>query len=140
MFKIISDFNPSVEANQLLTNALARFNEKILGEAVKPFTVFLKNESGKIQGGAVTYIHSDSIHIDTIWVDEDIRMNGYGSTLLQTAEDEAKRMGCIYSTVSTMDFQAEKFYIRHGYYRVCEFKNYILSHSRIFLRKNLIKG
>ena len=69
-------------------------------------------------------------------VDEELRRQGYGSKLLLATEEEARKNGCVSATVNTMDFQAEDFYLKHGYERVCEFKNYILGHARIFLRKN----
>ena len=42
-----------------------------------------------------------------------------------------------FSTINTMDFQAEEFYLKYGYKHICEFKNYILGHARIFLRKKI---
>ena len=97
----------------------------------------MKDEKNEIRGGVITYLQSDSIHIDILWVDEAIREQGYGEKLLKAAEEEAKKFGCSFSTVNTMDFQAEGFYLKYGYERICEFKNYILGHTRIFLRKKL---
>lgn len=57
--------------------------------------------------------------------------------LLDAAEKEAIKNGCIFSLVDTWDFQAEEFYLKKGYERVGELKNYWLGHSKIFLRKNL---
>jgi GNAT superfamily N-acetyltransferase len=138
MYKIISDFNPNEADNQILGNALMAFNEKVFGEKVNPLSIFLKDETNTIRGGVVAYLQSDSIHIDIVWVDEAIRGQGYGEKLLKAAEEEAKIHGCSFSTVNTMDFQAEGFYLKYGYERICEFKNYILGHTRIFLRKKLI--
>ena len=56
---------------------------------------------------------------------------------VKEAEAEAIKYGCSSSTVNTMDFQAEGFYLKHGYERICEFQNYILGHTRFFLRKKL---
>lgn len=137
MYQIISDFNPREEENQILSNALMEFNEKFFGEKVSPLSIFLKDEANTIRGGVVAYLQSDSIHIDIVWVDEEIRGQGHGKKLLKTAEEEAKNHGCSFSTVNTMDFQAEGFYLKYGYERICEFKNYILGHTRVFLRKKL---
>ena len=137
MYKMITDFNPSEADNQVLSSALMDFNDKIFGEKVKPLSIFLKNETNAICGGIITYLQSDSIHIDILWVDEAIRGKGHGEKLLKAAEEEAIKYGCSFSTVNTMDFQAEGFYLKYGYERICEFKNYILGHARIFLRKKL---
>lgn len=137
MHKIICDFYPNESDNQILSNALNAFNENVFGEKVKPLSIFLKDAEGHINGGVITYLQSDSIHIDVLWVDETIRKQGYGNQLLKAAEDEAQKYGCSFSTVNTMDFQAEDFYLKNGYERICEFKNYILGHTRFFLRKKL---
>jgi hypothetical protein len=39
--------------------------------------------------------------------------------------------------VDTWDFQAEEFYLKNGYERIGELKNYWHGHSKIFLRKKL---
>ena len=132
MYKIISDFNPSDADNQILSDALMAFNESVFKEKVQPLSIFLKREDGTVYGGVVAYLQSDSIHIDILWVDEPIRGQGYGAQLLQVAEEEAKKHGCSFSTVNTMDFQAEDFYLKYGYERICEFKNYILGlHTKV---------
>lgn len=137
MYKIISDFNPSEADNQILSNALMAFNEKVFGEKVAPLSIFLKDEANAIRGGVIAYLQSDSIHIDIVWVEEALRRQGHGEKLLTAVEEEAIKYGCSFSTVSTMDFQAEEFYFKYGYERICEFNNYILGHTRIFLRKSL---
>ena len=43
---------------------------------------------------SLTYLQSDSIHIDILWVDEAIRRQGHGKKLLAAAEEEAKKYGC----------------------------------------------
>lgn len=57
--------------------------------------------------------------------------------LLDAAEQEAIKNGCVFSLVDTWDFQAEEFYLKKGYERIGEMKNYWLGHSKLFLRKKL---
>ncbi|MCX6994429.1 MAG: hypothetical protein NTY13_01095, partial [Chlamydiae bacterium] len=57
--------------------------------------------------------------------------------MCDAAETEAIKNGCIFCLVGTWDFQAEEFYLKNGYERISELKNYWLGHSKIFLRKNL---
>ena len=68
---------------------------------------------------------------------ETSRNQGYGTKLLTVAENEAHKLDCSYSTLDTWNFQAEEFYLKNGYERLGEIKNYYLHHSKIFLRKNL---
>lgn len=66
-----------------------------------------------------------------------LQKQGYGKKLLDEAEQEAIKNGCVFSAVDTFDFQAEEFYLKNGYKRVSELKNCWFGHSKFFLRKNL---
>ena len=66
-----------------------------------------------------------------------LQKQGYGTQLLEAAEREAIKNGCIFSAVDTFDFQAEEFYLKNGYKRIGELKNCWFGHSKFFLRKNL---
>ena len=72
-----------------------------------------------------------------MWVEGNLQKQGWGTKLLHAAEREAIKNGCIFSLVDTWDFQAKEFYLKNGYERIGEVKNYWHGHSKIFLRKNL---
>lgn len=57
--------------------------------------------------------------------------------MLDALEQEAIKNGCKFITVDSYDFQAKEFYLKKGYERIGELKNYWLGHSKIFLKKNL---
>lgn len=135
MFKLIVDYTPSATDNAVLKEGIIEFNAKVLGTRDKEFSVFLKDESGKVFGGILAFVDTESIYIDTLWIEEEIRKQGYGSKLLDLAEQEAIKQGCLFSTLDTWDFQAEGFYLKHGYERLGEVKNFWLGHSKITLRK-----
>ncbi len=137
MYKVIVDLAPSQADNDVVMEGLITANEKIIGERDKEFSVFLKNDAGKIFGGIQASFDTVSVYIDVLWVEETLRKQGYGKKLLVAAEQEAIKNGCIFSTVDTWDFQAEEFYLKNGYKRIGEIKNCWFNHSRIFLRKNL---
>lgn len=50
-------------------------------------------------------------------MEENVRKQGYGTKLLDAAESEAIKNGCIFSLLDTWDFQAEDFYLKNGYER-----------------------
>ncbi len=83
------------------------------------------------------FLGTESVYIDVLWVEENIQKQGYGTRLLDAVEREAIKNGCVFSLVDTWDFQAEEFYLKNGYERIGELKNYWLGHSKIYLRKNL---
>lgn len=113
------------------------FNEKIVGERDKAFSIFLKNESGEVYGGVQAFLGSESVYIDLLFVEAALQKQGYGTQLLAAVEQEALKNGCVFSLVDTWDFQAEAFYLKRGYKRIGELKDYWLGHSKIFLRKDL---
>lgn len=138
MYKVVVDHAPSQSDNDVVMEGLITFNERVIGEPRdKVFSVFLKNDSGKVVGGIQAHFDTESVYIEAFWVEENIRKQGYGKKLLDAAEQEAIKNGCIFSTTDTLDFQAEEFYLKNHYERMGEIKNYWYDHSRIFLRKRL---
>lgn len=139
MLKLITDYNPSQNDNGIVRAGIINFNDTILGYKSKTLSIFLKDEEESIHGGIFTWLDTDSIYIEVLWIDEKYRGQGYGTKLLRAVEDEGKRNGCRFCTLDTFGFQAEEFYLKSGYERLGEIQNYIRKHSRIFLRKNLVK-
>lgn len=137
MYKVVVDYSPSEADNAIVTEGIIASIENIVGERDKVFSIFLKNDSGKVFGGIQAFLDSESIYIDVLWVEESLQKQGYGTKLLGAAEREAIENGCIFSLVDTWGFQAEEFYLKNGYERIGELKKYMHGHSKIFLRKKL---
>src|SRR3984957_12694286 len=137
MYKLVVDYAPAEADNAVVREGIIAFNESILGERDKAFSIFLKNDSGKVFGGIQAFLDTESVYIDVLWVEGNLQKQGYGTKLLDAAEREAIKNGCIFSLVDTWDFQAEEFYLKNGYERIGEIKNYWHGHSKIFLRKKL---
>jgi GNAT superfamily N-acetyltransferase len=137
MYKVVVDYAPATADNAVVSEGIIAFNENIVGERDKAFSIFLKNDSGKVFGGIQAFLDTESVYIDVLWVEGNLQKQGYGTKLLDAAEGEAIKNGCIFSLVDTWDFQSEEFYLKNGYERIGEVKNYWHGHSKIFLRKNL---
>ncbi len=135
MYKVVVDYTPSDVDNDVVREGVIAFNETIIGERDKAFSIFFKNDEGKVFGGIQAFLGTESVYIDVLWVEENLRKQRYGTKLLDAVEQEAIKNGCIFSLVDTWDFQAEVFYLKNGYERIGELKNYWLSHSKIFLKK-----
>jgi GNAT superfamily N-acetyltransferase len=134
---IIKDNNPNPNNDQIIREGIVGFNAQTLGEFPGQFSIYLKDENSIIRGGSVVWVHKESIYVDILWIDESLRCQGYGTKLLQVAEEEGKNRGCKYSTVDTYSFQAEDFYLKNGYKIIGEVKNYLFHHTKIFFRKVL---
>jgi GNAT superfamily N-acetyltransferase/ketosteroid isomerase-like protein len=137
MYNVFVDYAPTEADNAVVREGIIAFNENIVGERDKAFSIFLKNDLAKVFGGIQAFLGTESVYIEVLWVTGNLQKQGYGTKLLDAAEREAIKNGCIFSLVDTWDFQAEEFYLKNGYERIGEIKDYWLGHSKIFLRKNL---
>ena len=77
--------------------------------------VYWRDSHGEMQGGLIAKIKGDWLCIEYLWVSESLRKAGYGSKLMQAAEQTAQARGCLHALVDTFSFQALPFYQKHGY-------------------------
>jgi len=77
------------------------------------------------------------LFIDLFFIPADLRRDGLGGRLLQLAEDEARRRGCVNAVLYTINFQAPGFYERHGYRILGSVPCLPPGTSRIFMTKPL---
>ncbi|WP_431811998.1 GNAT family N-acetyltransferase [Lysinibacillus sp. FW12] len=103
--------------------------------------LFLTDNAGQVFGGLLGEICWNWLEIHTLMVDEKLRGQGYGSTLLKTIEQMAWDNQCDFIKVDTLSFQALTFYENHDYeiYGTLDnvgrdFKHYYLKKT---LRQNL---
>lgn len=131
-----SDSNP--EDVQRVRDGLESYNrEKVEFHAYQHLNIFVRNEENQIIGGLLGGTFWNWCHVDILWLDESIRHGGYGSQLLQMAEEEAVRRGCIAIFLDTMSFQAPEFYKKQGYVEWGRLDDFPIGSQRIFLQKRL---
>ena len=106
----------------------------------KPLYLFLRDGRGKIVGGLTGGTYWGWLYIGRLWLVENMRSLGYGSRLLIEAEQEALKRGCHHAYLDTQDFQALRFYQKHGYTIYGELEDMPLGHTRYSLQKKLEQG
>ena len=79
------------------------------------FSFLLKNQEDKVVGMVIATVLWNGMEINSLWVDESIRNQGWGEKLMNIAEEEGKNRGCTVSYTNTFDWQAPKFYEKLGY-------------------------
>ena len=77
------------------------------------------------------------LDLETLWVAEPLRGQGYGKKLLEATEDEARAQGCRGVFLTTFSFQARPFYERLGYEVIADVPDYPVGHTYHVLRKML---
>ena len=117
---------------------IRRFNEQMAGGSRhQPLCFVLRAPDESIVGGLIGAIHWDWLHVDLLWLREDLRGHGHGHRLLAMAEDEARRRGAKNAYLDTFSFQAPDFYREHGYQVFGELRDFPAGHQRYFLTKQL---
>lgn len=66
----------------------------------------LRAPDGEIVGGVIGATHWDWLHIDLMWVKEELRGCGHGHRLLALAEQEAWQRGAKNAYLDTFNFRA----------------------------------
>jgi GNAT superfamily N-acetyltransferase len=114
------------------------FNEQQAGDDKAQHLCFvLQAPDQEIVGGVIAATYWDWLHVDLMWIKEELRGRGYGHRLLTLAEDEARKRGAKKAFLDTFSFQAPDFYIQHGYEVFGELADFPPGHQRYFLAKQL---
>ncbi|GAB6108261.1 GNAT family N-acetyltransferase [Fusibacter bizertensis] len=83
-------------------------------EPVK-YNLVLKDSRGDVVGGVITTIYRYSMYVETLWIDEKYRKDGYGTQLMKQAEETAIAHGCTMMQLDTFNYQAPEFYKKLGF-------------------------
>jgi GNAT superfamily N-acetyltransferase len=136
--KIQIETAPRPQDEQRIRDGLMAYNAQHVGaDGFAPLSIFVRDDDEAICGGLLAETFWQWLHISALWVDKKQRNQGLGGQLLQQAEEEALRRGCLASFVDTFDFQAPDFYERHGYKTWGQLDDLPPGHRRIFFQKQL---
>ena len=103
----------------------------------EPLNIYVEDEQGNLIAGMAAETFGNWLEIEYLYVREDLRRQGIGSKILNTAEKEAEERKCKYSFVNTFNFQAPVFYKKHGYKEVFALKEYPYTGERYYYTKEL---
>jgi GNAT superfamily N-acetyltransferase len=136
--RISSEPHSNQEDATFVRDSLALYNVAVTGDSYySPLAIFLKDERNAVLGGVLGHVWGGWLDLDTLWVTEPFRGQGYGSRLLRAAEDEARMQGCHGVFLTSFSFQAPAFYEKFGYEVVAEIPDYPKGHSYHVLKKML---
>jgi len=104
---------------------------------IQPFSVFLKDEKNNLLGGVTGTTFYGSLYVDSLWVDQSLRHQGWGTKLMHEAEKIGRARGAHFATLNTMDWEALPFYQKLGYTIEFTREGYLKNSKMFMLRKSL---
>lgn len=130
--------DPSPDDAAVIFRGLAAFNERHAGPSERvSLAVFVRDATGAVRGGLTATIKFGWIHVDWLWLPDDLRGLRLGSAVMDAAEEEARRRGCIGATLETTDYQARGFYEKRGYAVFGTLENFPVGSRSYYLSKAL---
>ena len=107
---------PKASDMSAIVKGLSEFNaSKAGGERPNYLLITVRAPEGSVVGGLLGATYLGWLQVQAIWLPDELRGRGYGSTLMDLAETEAIRRGCPRVFLETLSFQALSFYEKRGY-------------------------
>lgn len=136
-YAITVEDNPSWDDVRFLLRKLHEYNVSQTGLDGESITIFLRDNNKQIIGGVHGWTAFNYLHVDVLWLREDVRGNGFGKRLLLAVEQEALKRRCRYAQLDTFSFQARGFYEKLGYRAFAELDDVAGKHKWYFMKKDL---
>jgi GNAT superfamily N-acetyltransferase len=137
-YEIVYEDKPEQSAWGIIGRGLSSYNRQQTGDTTSQRLCFvLRGPDQEIAGGVLGETYWGWLHVDLLWVREELRGRGYGHRLLTLVEDEARKRGAESAYLDTFSFQAPAFYEQHGYQVFGELADFPSGHQRYFMVKRL---
>jgi N-acetylglutamate synthase-like GNAT family acetyltransferase len=137
-YKLVHVEKPEEAAWGIIGRGLSAFNlSKVHENKFDRVCYTIQDEDGNILGGILGEVNWGWLLVDLLWLEEEIRGQGYGHRLLSQLEEDARKLGAKHAYLDTFSFQVPEFYKEHGYEVFGELEDYPAGHQKYFLRKDL---
>ncbi len=137
--RIESQLDPTNADVEAIDRGLHSYNQRSADlDAIRRFAVYARQADGTLAGGALARWWGAACELMQLWVDQPLRRQGVGASLMQRVETLAIEHGCCLIYLDTFSFQAPEFYQRLGYETACRFDGFPDGGSKFILRKALI--
>ncbi len=129
---------PSSEELQFLEDRIYEFNSGQTGiNDGRLFAFFIRDEQQEIVAGLSGWTWANACEIRDLWVHPKWRGQGYGRSLIESAEEEARTRGSRVILITSYSFQAPAFYQKCGYKLVWLLNDFPPGHQNCYLVKKL---
>ena len=121
-----------------LDTRLGQFNDQQAGPRNRlKFVLAVRDDDGELLGGLVGETLWNTLYVGVLWVHVQHRGNGYGTALMERAQQVAREHGCDVVFLNTTTFQAPGFYAKLGYTVFGELADVPRGHRRLWFCKRL---
>lgn len=131
--------NPSDAELDPVHRELVAFNRAVLGKEMYVRLAAIARDNDRLMGGAYGELLWDWLHVDAVWVADDLRGKGIGTRLLQRIEAAALQHGITRAHVETTSFQAYGFYAGQGYSVFGQLADKPEGHTMYFMKKDRLR-
>ena len=133
----VVEHNPSAQILEFLEDRIYEHNRDQTGrDDGQLFSIVIRDDT-EIIAGIAGWTWAQAAEISTLWVQAHYRHHGYGSQLLQMAEQEALARGCRIMTLASYSFQAPDFYLKHGFQVAFQLEDFPPGYRQVYLVKRL---
>jgi ribosomal protein S18 acetylase RimI-like enzyme len=137
-YKVIVEASPVPTEMAVVIKGLTAYNaSKTDGDAPNYLFITVRDDAGSVVGGLVGATYLGWLQVQAVWVSDELRGLGYGSELMQAAEDAAVERGVPRVFLETLSFQALPFYEKRGYKVVSKIPDFPPGGCRYALTKDL---
>jgi GNAT superfamily N-acetyltransferase len=136
---IIIDEHPDPALRESILRPLRDYNESKVGPSTSELVAILLRhpESGEIIGGLWGRSVRDWLFVDLLFVPEELRARGLGSSIMKKAEEVATKRGCAGVWLHSGTFQASDFYEKLGYQSFGKLRDFPKGHDTIYYFKRV---
>ncbi len=129
---------PTDEMWDVIGGGIGQYNTQHGGpEGFQHLCLALYDAEGKVVGGLIGEIYWGWLYINLLFIQDELRRQGYGHKLLTQAEEAARQRGATHVFFDTFSFQSPEFYKQHGYQVFGELKDFPPGHTRYYMTKQL---
>ena len=133
----LNSAEPTPGDMQYLEDRIYEFNSSVTGIGDGEWLAFFVREGDRIVAGICGNTWGGTCELRQFWVEESLRNRGFGTTLFQAAEQEARRRGCGQIILMTFSFQAPGFYGKHGFEVLATIDDHPRGYQNMLMRKRL---
>jgi GNAT superfamily N-acetyltransferase len=138
-YQVVVEAEPTSAEMTIILKGLMAYNaSQSNGDTPNYLFIAVRGADGSVAGGLVGATYLGWLQVQAVWVSDELRGLGYGTELMQAAENEAVRRGCPRVFLETLSFQALPFYEKCGYTVVSKLPDFPPGGCRYALTKELV--